>query len=100
MSEYDNSNRVSLWPNKKRTEQKHPHLTGQGETDYPVWASAWFSKDLDPEDAKTLMGIIKRHAANSSKPLLTVSFKAQEERKPEPKRTSGGSVDPDDDIPF
>ncbi len=98
---YDNSNRVSLWLNAKRETQTHPHLTGKGETSEPVWASAWFDKDLDPTDAKALMGIIKRHAANTNRPLITVSLKPQEQRET---RSAGAGAAPefddDLDIPF
>lgn len=92
----DNSNRLALWFNDKREKQTHPHLKGQGETDSPVWVSAWFDKDMDPMDAKALMGIIKRHKASTNKPLLSISIQAKEE-----KRTSKpAAVDYDDDLPF
>jgi len=81
MSEqYDNSNRVALWFNDKREKQTQPHLKGKGETSLPVWASAWFAKDIAPEDAKTLMGIIRRHDESSKLPFISVSMQKIEEK--------------------
>lgn len=101
MPDYDNSNRISLWFNDKREKQTHPHIKGQGETTVPVWASAWFTKDLNPEDAKTLMTIIKRHAGNSKTPFLTVSLTPKEEKQTQDAPAQGGSFDDfSDDIPF
>ncbi len=103
MSNYDNSNRVALWFNDKREKQTHPHVRGNGETDYPVWASGWFAKDLDPADAKELMAIIKRHNEASKTPFLSVSLKAKDDNQSNqaPKVDSRESAnDFDDDIPF
>ena len=74
---YDNSNRLALWLNKKREQQTHPHINGSGETNEPVFVSGWFAQDIDPDDAKALMGIIKRHAESSSKPFLSISIKSK-----------------------
>jgi len=46
MPEYDNSNSGAIFPNTKRTTDKHPNLTGSlnvGGTDY--WLSAWKKED-------------------------------------------------------
>lgn len=70
---YDNSNRFALWKNKDRTEATHPHLTGKGETDKGYWVSAWFSKDISPEDKKLLGQILSRY--DSNKPFISISLK-------------------------
>ena len=103
MTDYDNSNRISLWFNDKREKQTQPHIKGQGETTIPVWASAWFTQDLNPEDAKTLMEIIRRHAGNSKKPFLTISLTPKEEKLSDSPMTQSSTMpndDFDDDIPF
>ena len=100
MTDYDNSNRVSLWFNDKREKQTHPHLKGQGETTMPVWGSAWFTKDLNPDDAKALMGIIKRHASNCKTPFITISLTPKEQPKEEPQSPAGSFDDFDQDVPF
>jgi hypothetical protein len=65
MSEYDNTNRGSIWKNNDRATDRHPHMTGtlnvEGKS---YWVSAW-TKDKD---------------ANPKAPLLTFSIKAKEEQ--------------------
>lgn len=99
---YDNSNRVALWFNDKREKATHPHLKGQGERIGELWASAWFDKEMDPEDAKALMGIIKRHNASSKKPFLSISLQPKESHtKPgEDVPTREYSTDFDNEPPF
>lgn len=105
MSDYDNTNRLSLWLNDKRKEATHPHLTGQGETIEPVYANAWFSKDLSTEDARALQHIIKRYSQTSNKPFLNISLKPKEERAARQtaapyEREPGSDDDLDDSLPF
>ncbi len=96
--DYDNSNRIALWMNDKRQEQKHPHLKGSGETDQPVWASAWFSKDIDDGDKKALMGILKRYS--SKKPFITISLQVKEQQGYESQPGERGFDDEDESTPF
>ena len=77
MSQYDNSNRIAIWPNDRREQQSHPHLKGQGETDAPVWASAWFSDDISDDDKRALAGILKRY--DSKRPFLRISLQPKDE---------------------
>lgn len=100
MTDYDNSNRLSLWLNDKREKQTHPHLKGQGETDIGVWVSAWFAQDISDEDKKALMGIVKRHRDASKRPFLSISIQPKDQQQPaqQPAQQSGGFED--DDIPF
>lgn len=101
---YDNSNRLAVWPNTKRKDQKHPHLSGQGETDREVWVSAWFSDEINDADKKALAGILKRYS--SKKPFISVSIKPKQEDGKQAAQPGGiGQPQgfdnyPDDDIPF
>ena len=110
MTDYDNTNRISLWLNDRIEKRTHPQLKGNGEIkveyDYdhesreaidPVWASAWFDKDMAPEDKKALMGIIQRHNQSSRRPFLSISLTPKEQQN-----TSQSFQDPDpgDDIPW
>lgn len=82
MSDYDNTNRGSIWPNDKKETDRHPDFTGslnvEG-TEY--WVSAWKRK---PD-------------ANPKAPSLSFSVKAKEEQQPKA-APAGDFVD--DDIPF
>ena len=85
---YDNDNRGSIWPNKKREKDTHPHFTGSatvGGVEY--WVSAWKRGE---------------NAAEGS-PSLKFSFKPKEERQStqEPRRAAPLRDDfVDDEIPF
>ena len=94
---YDNSNKIALWMNDKRKEQTHPHLKGSGETNQPVWASAWFSKDIDDADKQALMGIVKRYS--SKKPFITISLQAKEQQGHGGNTPGHDNHDPED-IPY
>ena len=83
MSDYDNTNRGSIWPNMKKTTDTHPDFTGSLDVDgVEYWVSAWKRK---PE-------------ANPKAPSLSFSIKRKDDRPvnapvtPEP--------DFDDPLPF
>jgi hypothetical protein len=80
MSNFDNSNRFSIWPNKDRKTAAHPHLTGQGESGTtPHWVSGWFADDLSDEDKAALGDILKRRlASGNNKPIMKFSIKAKD----------------------
>ena len=87
MSDYDNTNRGSIWGNDKKETEKHPDFTGSLNVEgVEYWVSAW-----------------KRKAdANPKSPALSFSVKPKEEQAP---RQQGGSNnarggDPNDSIPF
>lgn len=95
---YDNSNRLAVWPNKDRKQQTHPHLTGKGETNEPVYCSAWFSDEISPEDKKLLRAILKRYS--SKKPFLSISIKSQSNQAGAPSQAGSQGFDDSDDIDF
>lgn len=84
--EYDETNRGSIWPNKKKEKDTHPDFTGSlnvGGTDY--WVSAWRKKE----------------GAGERAPSLTFSVKKKDGTPPPSRKPdSGGRADMDDEIPF
>jgi len=81
MSNYDNTNRGSIWKNDKKEKDTHPDFTGSLDVEgVEYWVSAW-----------------KRKAdASDRAPALSFSIKAKEERQesnPAPDMLG-------DDIPF
>jgi hypothetical protein len=91
MAEYDDSNRGSIWPNKKKETDKHPDFTGSQNvvcakcgqpSDY--WASSWKRKPDAKPNAPSLTTVLK---PKDGKPM-------DEPRKPDLAR------DMDDEIPF
>ena len=98
MTDYDNTNRGSIWKNDKKDTEKHPDFTGTLNVNgVEFWVSAW-----------------KRKADASEKtPALNFSVKPKEDRGNQSPRegagnqnfssqgSSGGKFnDFDDDIPF
>ena len=102
---YDNSNRIALWYNDKRQKQNHPHMKGSGNVSGEYWVSAWFSKDILPDDQKLLMQILQRYT--SKKPFISISVQSKAQQQTQPQQTAsqpapqptGGDI-LDDDIPF
>lgn len=74
---YDNSNRIALWVKEKREKETQPHLSGKGETNEPVYASAWFSDDIEENDKAMLESILNRY--KSKKPFISISIKSRED---------------------
>lgn len=87
MSEYDNTNRGSIWKNEKKTTDKHPDFTGSLNVDgVEFWVSAWKRKEGQSQKAPALSFQIKPKDADE---------------KPAPERRNKGSIaDMDSDIPF
>ena len=83
MSDYDNTNRGSIWRNEKKTTDSHPDFTGSLDVNgTQYWVSAWKRKD----------------GAKPSAPALSFSIKLKE-----PKAVAGETVAADyndSDIPF
>ncbi len=83
MSDYDNTNRGSIWKNDKKETENHPDFTGSINVEgKEYWLSAWKRK---PD-------------ANPKAPALSFSVKPKDEQA-KPQATQGGG-DFDDDIPF
>jgi len=82
MSDYDNSNRGSIWKNDKKETDRHPDFTGSLNVEgVEYWVSAWKRK---PD-------------ANPKAPALSFSIKPKEQQSaPAPAQDSGF----DDDVPF
>ena len=84
MSEYDNSNKGSIWKNEKKTTDKHPDFTGSLNVNgVDFWVSAWKRKEGQSQKA----------------PALSFAIKPKEEETPQ-KRTGGTFSQLDEDIPF
>ncbi len=88
MSDYDNTNRGSIWKNEKKEKDSHPDFTGSlnvGGVEY--WVSAWKRKE----------------GAAAKAPALSFSIKPKDEQ-PQPVRKArtelGKNLDMDEEIPF
>jgi hypothetical protein len=88
MTEYDNTNRGSIWKNEKKEKDTHPDFTGSlnvGGVEY--WVSAWKRKE----------------GAAAKAPALSFSVKPKEEQqsisqRATPKGAAKRSIIPDDDM--
>lgn len=84
MSQYDNTNRGSIWKNDDKENDKHPDFKGSlnvGGVEY--WVSAWKRK---PD-------------ANPKAPALSFSVKPKDARAPAQEAAPAQTV-ADDEIPF
>jgi hypothetical protein len=88
MTEYDNTNRGSIWKNDKKETEKHPDFTGSLNVDgVEYWVSAWKRKE----------------GAAAKAPALSFQVKPKEEKRPVADKTRAGAsrnADMDDEIPF
>ena len=83
-TEYDNTNRGSIWRNPKRESDRHPHLTGTANVDgTEYWVSAW----------------AKDKGGNPKAPELTFSFKAKD-NQPVTEAPVASTHDAEDDLPW
>lgn len=91
MTDYDNTNRGSIWKNDKKEKDTHPDFTGSlnvGGVEY--WVSAWK----------------RREGASDKAPALTFSVKPKEEQQSISQRAmprgpaKGHGASMDDEIPF
>ena len=81
MTQYDNTNRGSIWKNDKKETEKHPDFTGSLNVDgVEYWVSAWKRK---PD-------------ANPKAPALSFSIKPKEQQP----QQAAPQADFDDPIPF
>ena len=89
MSNYDNTNRGAIWPNKDRQKDTHPHFTGSLNVDgVEYWVSGWKKEDGANEKAPSLSFSVKKKEAKEDN---------RESAKPKAKEAFD---DFEDDIPF
>lgn len=90
MTGYDNNNRGSIWPNKKKEKDTHPDFTGSLNVDgKDYWVSAWKRKPDAGERAPSLTFTVK---PKDGKPM-----NATRGRIPGSPETS---IDLSDEVPF
>jgi hypothetical protein len=83
MTQYDDTNRGKIWPNKKKDTDKHPDFTGSLNVDgKDYWVSAWKRK---PD-------------ANPNAPSLSFQIKQKDGSAPPERRPAKEEMS--DDIPF
>lgn len=83
MSDFDNTNRGSIWKNDKKATDTHPDFTGTANVEgVEYWVSAWKRKE----------------GANPNAPALTFSVKRKEEKPQVPQQPADFAFE--DDIPF
>lgn len=85
MSQYDNTNRGSIWKNEKKTTDNHPDFTGSLNVEgKEYWFSAW-----------------KRKAdASANAPALSFSIQPKDAPAQKPVQQAPAGNDFADDIPF
>ncbi len=85
MSDYDNTNRGSIWKNDKQETERHPDFTGSLDVEgVEYWVSAWKRK---PD-------------ANPKAPALSFSIRAKEQQPAAPAAAPVQDNGFDDSIPF
>ena len=61
MTEYDNTNRGSIWKNEKKSTENHPDFTGSLNVEgVEYWVSAWRRKEGANPNAPALSFSVKR----------------------------------------
>ncbi len=85
MTEFDNTNRGSIWGNTKKETEKHPDYTGSLNVNgVEFWVSGWKRK---PD-------------ANPKAPALSISIKEKEQSAPQTAPQTAPVDNSFDDIPF
>lgn len=83
MTDFDNTNRGSIWKNEKKATENHPDFTGSLNVEgVEYWVSAWRRKE----------------GANPNAPALSFSVKRKEEAPQVQRAPAAESFT--DDIPF
>jgi hypothetical protein len=101
---FDNTNRGSIWPNKKkRPDKQDADFTGSINVNgVEYWLNAWKRKEGASPDSPSLSFTVRPKDAQPSQQEAPISQRAKATiRKPDP-ISSGRSLkeDMDDDIPF
>ena len=70
-TEYDNTNRGSIWKNHKRETDKHPHLTGTLNVEgKEFWVSAWVKdKNANPKAPELTLSIREKDRQDNIVPI-------------------------------
>ena len=73
MSEYDNTNRGSIWPNDKKLTDSHPDFKGSLNVNgVEFWVSAWKRKpDANPKSPSLSFSIQEKEVKGDSRPSNT-----------------------------
>ena len=102
---FDNTNRGSIWPNKKkRPDKQDADFTGSlnvGGVEY--WVNAWKRKEGASADAPSLSFTVRLKDDRSASMMTPaeVRERQQSEKRQDPISTGRGrNADMDDDIPF
>lgn len=96
MSNYDNTNRGSIWANQKKQKESHPEFTGSLNVEgVEYWVSAWKRKPDANPNAPALSFSVKRKDDNSGQSPQQAS--AAQNAAPQQQQNNDF---PDDDIPF
>lgn len=84
MSNYDNTNRASLFKNKKKTQDNHPDYTGQLDCEgVEYWMSAWIKK------------------SKAGETFMSISIQPKDDSKPKVVQKKPQTLDDmDSDCPF
>ncbi|TWI05139.1 hypothetical protein LPJ38_24190 [Bradyrhizobium daqingense] len=98
---YDNTNRGSIWPNKKkRPDKQDADFTGSLNVNgVEYWVNAWKRKEGASADAPSLSFTVRAKDAQGEQPAPTTQRAAP--TRPDPISTGRPrNADMDDDIPF
>jgi len=99
MSNYDNSNRGSVWKNEDRKSDSHPQFRGSAEVNgVEYWVSGWLRKpDANPKaPAMNFSFSAKENQAHSQPPQQS----SQVQQAKAAVMAGGFDASFDDDIPF
>lgn len=89
MSQYDNTNKASLWKNDRKTEDKHPDYKGSVNVEgVEYWMSGWVNT-AGPNSKR----------AGEKYISLRLELKEGQQTKPAP-QPQQAAADLDDDLPF
>jgi hypothetical protein len=96
---FDNTNRGSIWPNKKkRPDKQDADFTGSLNVNgVEYWVNAWKRKEGASADAPSLSFTVRPKDTQADQPAPTTQRSAP--KRPDP-ISSGRNADMDDDIPF
>jgi hypothetical protein len=105
MAEYDNTNRGSIWPNKKKEKDTQPDFTGSQNVCCPkcgertdFWFDAWKRK-ADANPAGPSLSFKVKPKDGQAPPVRTQSGNEETQTGAAPARSPVGR-DMDDEIPF